>query len=74
MSVYFPIGQKRRALKPGDRVILRYDDGYEETRIVSLGPKQLKFHDGPKWAIWLDGCPGWFALWRVRPAEAETGR
>ena len=59
MSVYFPIGQKRGA-EPGDRVILRYDNGYEEERIVSIGPKQLKFHDGPKWAIWLDGCPGWF--------------
>ncbi len=63
-----PIGQKKRALKPGDRVALRYDDGWEEPRIVAIGPKRLKFHAGPKWVIWLDDNMGWFALWRVRPA------
>ena len=72
MSIYFPIGQKRPALKPGNRVIVRYEDGYEEQRIVAIGPKRIDGHDGPDWWIWLDNNMGRFALRRVRPAE-ETG-
>jgi hypothetical protein len=61
------IGTRRRALKAGDRVILRYDDSTEELRTVAIGPKLLPGHNGPAWWIWLDGNMGRFKLWRVRP-------
>ncbi len=62
------IGRKRRELRAGDRVILRHDDGYEELRTVAISPMRIKLHDGPRWVLYLDGCSGWFNLWRVRPA------
>ncbi len=62
------VGVKRRSLVPGDRVVLTHSDGAEELRTVSIGPKRVRFHSGPRWIIYLDETTGWFDLRRVRPA------
>jgi hypothetical protein len=62
------VGVQRRSLVPGDRVVLTHSDGAEELRTVSIGPKRVRFHSGPRWIIYLDETTGWFDLRRVRPA------
>jgi hypothetical protein len=61
----------KRLLKSGERVILHYDDGFEEERRVMYPPRMISLPSGRKWVVWLQGTHGWFALWRVRPLEAN---
>lgn len=52
----------RQALQPGDRVVIRRDDGSEEEHVVEWGPGE---NCGHEWVIGLVGWSGWWSLDRV---------
>lgn len=54
--------EERKALSPGDTVVVRNDHGYEEQRVVKYSPWQLAHGE---WLIGLKGIAGGYLLSRV---------